>query len=263
MGDVGRRFCEEAEIGWIDLSGNGHIRAKGLFVHVEGRPNRFKAAGRPANVFAPKSARIARWLLIHPDQPISQREIAQAVDMDEGFVSRIVSRLEEEELVLRDQSGRLFPRDPKLLLGAWVESYRFSAHAVLKGHVAARSGEELLAKVTAELSAAGVKHAATGLGAAWLYSHFASFRLASVYVDEPLDQSTLERIGFREDPRGANLWLVVPKDVGVFHGAEVREGVKCVHPVQVYLDLAEHPERAQEAAERLREEYLNWKPDAR
>jgi len=64
------------------------------------------------------------------------------------------------------------------------------------------------------------------------------------------------------DERGANTWLVVPNDEGFFHGSEVREGIRCVHPVQVYLDLKAHPERSAEAASRLRQEYLKWRQDA-
>ena len=50
------------------------------------------------------------------------------------------------------------------------------------------------------------------------------------------------------------MWLVVPKDSGVFQGASEREGVRCVHPVQVYMDLKDQPERASEAAQVLRQE---------
>ncbi|NOY92747.1 MAG: hypothetical protein GXP55_16275 [Deltaproteobacteria bacterium] len=44
----------------------------------------------------------------------------------------------------------------------------------------------------------------------------------------------------------------------MFQGAQDRDGVRYVHPVQAYLDLEEHPERAAEAAERVRAEHLTW-----
>ena len=47
-------------------------------------------------MFAPRSARVARWLLMHAAEPFTQRQIARATDMTEGFVSRIVSRLDHE-----------------------------------------------------------------------------------------------------------------------------------------------------------------------
>jgi hypothetical protein len=51
---------------------------------------------------------------------------------------------------------------------------------------------------------------------------------------------------------------VAPNDAGVFQGTGDRDGVRCVHPVQIYLDLKEHPERASDAAERVRAEFLTW-----
>ena len=48
----------------------------------------------------------------------------------------------------------------------------------------------------------------------------------------------------------------MPNDEGVFQGAVEREGIPCVHPVQVYLDLKDHPERSAEAAEALRKKLL-------
>ena len=61
--------------------------------------------------------------------------------------------------------------------------------------------------------------------------------------------------------RGANVWFVVPNDEGVFQGASEQDELRCVHPVQVYLDLKNHPERAREAAEHLRTRLLDWGPD--
>jgi hypothetical protein len=66
MGDVGKRICADAGVSWFDLSGNANIVAPGLRILIEGRPNKFGRGGRPSSAFAPKSARIARRLLIDP-----------------------------------------------------------------------------------------------------------------------------------------------------------------------------------------------------
>jgi hypothetical protein len=262
MGSVGSELCEKAGVAWLDLSGNAHIVAPAVRVHVQGRPNRFKRKGRPSTVFAPKSARIARWLLIHAEEAFSQRELARATGVDEGLTSRIVKRLEQDELVARDDRGAVRVAKPDALLDAFREAYDFNKHAVTHGHVAARSGDALLGGLTDSLKRRDVEYAVTGLGAAWLWSRFAAFRLLTVYLHEPASPSLLAEIGFREESRGANVWLVVPNDEGVFHGASEREGVPCVHPVQVYLDLKDQPERAGEAATKLRSELLNWRRNA-
>lgn len=258
MGDVGRRICAQEGVNWFDLSGNARIVAKGIRVIVEGHTNRFKTVGRPANLFAPKSSRVARWLLMHPYESFTQREVAHAVDVTESFVSQIVKRLELDGYIFREKGLAIRPKDPALLLEAFYESYQFSRHRILHGNVAARSGEALLTSTCATLAAQNIEYAATGLAAAWVYTHFAAFRIASVYLSVNPSNNLLEQLGFREDPRGANLWLVVPNDVGVFYGVEEKSGVRCVHPVQAYLDLKGHPERSLEAAQRLRDEYLKW-----
>jgi hypothetical protein len=262
MGEMGRRLCEENETAWLDLSGNAHIKAPGLFINVEGKPNRFKSPGRPPNLFAPKSARIVRQLLIQPDRALTQRELSKAADLDEGYTSRIVHRLEETGLIVRDEEGLLKPKDPEHLLDAWHETYDFMRHRIMRGHVASRSGEELLDKIAGVLEKQAPGYAATGLGAAWLYSHFANFRLATFYLPHAPGDELFNALGFREDEKGANTWLVMPNDEGVLHGSEVREGIRCVHAVQVYLDLKGHPERSSEAASRLRQDYLKWRRDA-
>jgi hypothetical protein len=258
MGETGRRFCEEHELAWLDLSGNALIKAPGLLINVEGKPNRFKSSGRPPNLFAPKSSRIVRRFLIDPDHTLTQRELSQSTGLDEGYTSRIVRRFEENGLLVRDKEGLLKTKDPGQLLDAWHETYDFVRHRVIKGHVAARSGEELLHRIAGVLEKQAAGYAATGLGAAWLYSHFANFRLATFYLPNPPRDDLSDALGFHEDERGANTWLVVPNDEGVFHGSGVREGIRCVHPVQIYLDLKAHPERSSEAASNLRKDHLRW-----
>jgi hypothetical protein len=104
----------------------------------------------------------------------------------------------------------------------------------------------------------GVGYAATGLSAAWLLEPFAMFRLVTLYLRQWPTSGLLEQVGFREEPRGANVWLILPRDEGVFYGEDVREGIQHVSAVQTYLDLKAQPERADEAAEELRRKRLSW-----
>jgi DNA-binding MarR family transcriptional regulator len=256
MGEVGRRLCEEADVCWLDLSGNAHLVAPGLRVTIEGKPNQFKRPGRPRSVFAPKSARIARWLLIEPESTFTQRALAKATGLDEGFTSRIVRQLEEQRLVARDAAGELKIADYDVLLEAWREAYDFSKHHIVRGHIAARSGDEILRRVSDQLKRDKLEHAATGLAGAWLLNQFAGFRLVVFYVGQMPSAEARQAIGFHEEQKGENVWLVVPNDEGVFDGAAERDGIRCVHPVQVYMDLKNHPERSAEAAEQLRARFL-------
>ena len=257
MNPSGRDVCEREGVSWFDFSGNARIIAPKMRILVEGRPNAYVTPGRPSSPFAPKSARISRWLLTHPDESFTQRDIAQNVAVSEGLVSRVVSRLEEDHYVARDQDGQVFVSQPDLLFDAWREDYRFDKHTLIKGHMAARSGDALARRVADTLADANVDHAATGLAAAWQIARFAGFRTTTFYTDREALR-VLEDAGMRRVEKGANLWVVLPNDKGVFQGAAKRDGVRCVHPIQTLLDLDSQPERAAEAAKNLRAEHMEW-----
>jgi hypothetical protein len=257
MGEVGKRLCGEAGVSWLDLSGNGHIVAPGLAILVEGKPNKHTRRGRPSTAFGPRSSRVARLLLREPHRSFRQQELARESGLDDGFVSRIVRRLEMDHLVVREKEG-IKARDPDLLLEAWREDYDFQRHTIVAGHVTSRAGEELTAKIARVLASGGFRYAATGLAAAWLHTHFAGFRLVTFFADTIPDEAILGKIGFRQEPKGANVWLVVPNDEGVFVGAEKKDGIHCVDPLQTYLDLKSQPERAKDAADEIRARLLRW-----
>lgn len=263
LSEAGRRICEEAGINWLDLSGNAFIRSDRLLIRVEGRPDLFPRPGRPASAFAPVSARLVRWLLVHPDDRVTQSRLASAADVDPGLASRVIRRLVADGLLARDDDDSIVVPDAALLLDAWREHYRFDKHHVIRGLIAARTGEAAIRQMAAIAASEEWRHAATGLAGAWLLDHFAAFRLATLFIDRLPSEEALERMGFRQEERGANAWLVVPADDGVFVGASGQGGIQCAHPVQVLLDLKGHPERSAEAAAHLRESWSKGRGDAR
>jgi hypothetical protein len=255
MSRSGADTADRARLNWIDLSGNAHIRAENLYLRVQGRPNELPPRGRPSSPFAPKSARVTRTLLLDPGRWWRQKDIAAATGIDDGNVSRIVRRLDDEFLLER-REREFRPRDPGLLLDAWAQEYRFSGHDIISSHLSG-SGIDLARALGERLKSANIHHAFTGLPAAYALDQFARFRLTTVYVAG--DPSEIAgHLGARQTTKGANIQLVGPNDVGVFNGERDYEGLHCVAPVQVYLDLLQLPERANEAAHHLRAHYLRW-----
>ena len=255
MGEAAREHCARAELAWLDLSGNASIIAPGIFYQNLGNPNRFRRPGRPETAFGPKGSRIARRLLMDPGKLVRQRTLARITGLDEGHASRIVGKLLETGLVERKENG-IRVTNPDTLLDAWREDYRFDRHDVTRGHIAASGGVSPIHSIAETLSKIDAPYAATALPAAWLWTRYAGFRLSTVYLSMPPSAGLKQDLGFREEPRGANTWLVVPNDDGVFDGVEPVEGIRCVHPVQAYVDLKDHPERATEAAAELRKRLL-------
>ena len=258
MGEAGRERCAQADLPWLDLSGNGRIVVPGIFYQNLGNPNLFRRRGRPESAFGPRGSRIARRLLMEPNKPVRQRVLAQSTGLNEGHTSRIIAKLLETGLVERREDG-IRVSDADTLLDAWREEYRFKRHSVIPGHIAARAGDSLTQSIAVTLSKFGQPYAATALPAAWLWTRYAGFRLSTIYMSLPPSAGLKEELGFQEEPRGANTWLVVPNDEGVFDGAEMVDGIRCVHPVQAYVDLKDHPERAPEAASELRRRLFLWR----
>lgn len=251
MGEAAQELCARTDLAWLDLSGNARIVTSGIFYQNLGNPNLFRRPGRPESAFGPRGSRVARFLLMEPSRTLRQREIASRSDLSEGHVSRVVRKLIETGLVERNEDG-IRVADRGALLDAWREDYRFDRHHVIRGHISTRDGESLTRSIAEALDRAGSAYAVTALAAAWLWTRHAGFRLSTVYLASPPSTTAKRDLGFREEARGANTWLVVPNDDGVFDGAEPVDGVRCVHPMQAYLDLKDHPERAAEAAAELR-----------
>jgi len=255
MTPAGAKAAAERNLNWIDLSGNARVRDDPLYISVEGRPNRFTRRGRPSSPFAPKGSRIARVLLLDPSCWWRQKELAEITLLDDGYVSRVVRRLDDDELLER-KDGKFRPVDAELLLDAWADDYRFDRHDVVAGHMSG-SGVDLALTLDRRLADAGIAHAFTGLPAAWSFGQHARFRLCSVYVDgDPRDAA--DAIALRRNDKGANVQLIGPDDTGVFKGQREAGGYPCVSPAQVYLDLGHLPERAKEAAHQLRQDKLLW-----
>lgn len=255
MGEASQKRCAQAEVPWLDLSGNARIIVPGIFYQNLGNPNRFRRVGRPQTAFGAKGSRITRQLLIEPAKTVRQRTLASITGLDEGHTSRIVGKLLETGLVGKGKDG-IHVADFEGLLSAWRDEYRFDRHEVTRGHIVARGGDQLVHSIAGTLRKVEVPYAVTALPAAWLWTRHAGFRLTTVYLRALPSAGLMRDLGLREDSRGANTWLVVPDDEGVFDGAEIVNGVHCVHPVQAYVDLKDHPERATEAATELRRRML-------
>lgn len=193
---------------------------------------------------------------MNPGETILQRSLASFVGLDEGHVSRVVGKLIEMGLVQRGAQG-IKVTDADRLLDVWRDDYRFQRHTILRGHITASPGRRVDRAVAETMSEIDRQYAITGLSAAWRLTRWAGYRLTTIYLDAFPTPALLDRIGFREESRGANTWLVLPNDTGVFDGSSTVDGVQCVHPVQVYLDLKDHPERSSEAAEELRSRLLS------
>ena len=119
-----RDACKNAGVNYIDLSGNVLLSFENLYVERIGFPNRFPEERRGRNPFSDKASLILRLLLPHKNRLWGIRELAGDLDLDPGFVSRMVKELDKRNYVVRVNS-KIRVRNAKAILDDWVHEYNY------------------------------------------------------------------------------------------------------------------------------------------
>lgn len=112
---------ERAGIDYLDLAGNAHLEAPGVFVHVEGRPPLRRQLARPAR---PNKGwvKTIMALLIRPDLVTAPyRLLAEQADVALGTVAGCMNDLITRGLLHGDGGRRILDRPQ--LVALWVQAY--------------------------------------------------------------------------------------------------------------------------------------------
>jgi hypothetical protein len=253
LSEATRERLREADLNWLDLTGNVRLVLgdPGLFVEAEGARKQPAGGERPARSLKGVSAgRIVRALLA-ASPPVGVRDLAQRAGIDAGYVSRVLELLNDAALVERGPRGRLDRVDRGRLLRRWAAD----APLEKRGEQAMFLEPRGLAALVARLKSSGIrKYAITGSLAAQRWAPVAPARLAQVYVDSaPTDAAA--RLELRPTESGANVQLIRPRDDAVFEqSGKGAGGLTYASPVQVAADLLTSPGRGPAEGEEL----LRW-----
>jgi len=113
---------ERAEIDYLDLAGNAHLQAPGLFVHVEGRQppkEPMPAPGRPQKGWI----KTVMAILIRPELTNAPyRTLADQADVALGTLAGCMNDLAARGLLLDGKGGRKVA-DRQALVALWVQAY--------------------------------------------------------------------------------------------------------------------------------------------
>jgi len=256
VSDEGRRLCEEARVGCMDLAGNARLEAKGLYVDVRGKPNPHIGERHLRSPFQGKSEQIARTLLLHPDRQWTMRDLAKEAGVSLGLASMVTTDLEGMGAVNKGRKGvSLF--NPADLLYKWSESYelRRSPFRAYRSDLSVAEIETALAVQQRE----GSGHYALTLwsGAKCLLGEdeVRTRQVASYWTGDFRDLREPLGLG---DSGQVNVFVFKPYSESVFWGTQERDGLCVVHPIQLYLDLGAGDERELALAEQVRERLFPW-----
>lgn len=241
-------------INHADLNGRMFIRRNSLFIDRDPKGTAFKNPESDLKLFTAKASRIPRVLLYRKSKTWTQNELRTITRTSPGFVSRILNALESAGYIRKDAPGsragpaRYSVSDFDQLLDAWVHADDFRKRVSVYEYSILSNDPDQIASETRD--AIGTQDIAfTQWFAAWQRQPHATPSIVSGYVKKDVPQRF--ELGRRVDA-GGNLWLLVPKDEGVFQSTQIVRDFLCASDAQIYLDLAKAGLRGPEAAAELR-----------
>lgn len=242
-----RERLRGAGLGYIDLAGNAYLvlQEPGLAIDIRGAdsdPNRIK---RPARSLKGIRAGQVVRILCEGSAPMGVRSLAKAAGVDAGYVSRLLSLLDQQALIERKERGGVTRVDRRRLLRKWADDAPLSTRGRHGMYLEPRGLPALIAK----LKTTRVPYAVSGSLAAARIAPIAAPRLAVVYVDGL--EMAAEKLGLRPADAGANVMLIDPIDRSLLEPAEKSDGVNFVNAIQAAADLLGSSGRAVEEGEAL------------
>jgi hypothetical protein len=199
-------ICAKDGIGYLDLAGNCRLAFGKVFIRREGSSNPFVQRRDLRSLYAPKSTRVLRVLLMRSTEWWRTQPLADEADVSFGQVFNVKKLLRDREWILEGGEGFRLTA-PRALLSEWAESYTFRRNVVrdlysLQG--ADEAEEEAIANACGRL---GVGYAFTGFSAARRVAPAVRGQRATAYVGAVTDD-LLERVGLKDVPSGANVSLM-------------------------------------------------------
>ena len=244
-----RALLRERGVGYADTTGNVHIEVStpGLFIVTDGADHDPWPRDHKLRSLRGRGAARAMRAIIDTSPPCGVRELAQSTGASAPTLSRVLDLLEREAIVTRAR-GAVSTVDWQGAIRRWAEDYD-QTDSNTPTTVLEPRGLQALDK---RLRATKVAYAATGALAAQRFDPIAPARLAAIYVTDAIE--AIERLDLRETDAGANVVLLEPFDPVVFDRTVERDGLCCVAPSQLAVDLLTGPGREPSQGEQM----LKW-----
>ena len=243
------------QINHADLNGRLFIQTPSILIDREPKERRYGNPTVEPDLFSPKASRIVCCLLTHRDRDWEQAQLAEQTQVSPGLVSRILKTLirdgsvGREGTATRHSAAKYRLKDFDRLLDAWKREDDWSRRVEIQQY-------SLLVDDVHEI-AQTVRDA---LGEhQLLFTQWFAAHLRHPYTTPPVVSAYFRTPDFPDLPfarkvdTGGNLWLLSPRDAGVFFESQESSGYTLVADVQIYLDLLQVGQRGPDQASALRQ----------
>jgi hypothetical protein len=242
--------CRRLGVSCLDLNGRIWLRAPGILVdRPPSRPDIYRTEEPPVNFFSLKSSRLSRALLSFPSRQWTQPELADLTGLSQGLLSRLLKYAGLQGWIEGTRSNWTVI-DSVGLLDAWKDADVWDRRGVVRQYsVLERNTEEIASRLLERTTG---QVAFTQWFAASHRFPYADTQVVSAYLAEAPSDALVDSLGAREVSGGGKLWLITPRDAGVFQAIRRVDGFPIVCDVQIYLDLLQVGLRGADQAEALR-----------
>jgi len=247
-------ICNEAGIGYVDLSGNCYIAFQQVFINREKMANRFPFKTGLSSLYSPKSERVLRVLLTYPYRSWKSVELAKEAQVSLGMITHVSKKLGEEEWLKRTSEG-IYLTQPEKLLMDWSSNYSLQ-QSTLFNFYSLKSLLDIETEISETCVKTNIPYALTGFSASNRLAPMVRGQRVMVYIDRDISH-VADQAGLQSVDSGANVILIQPYDSGVLWKSQLFDGFQIANPIQVFLDLKSLPGRGEEAAAFLFKEVIS------
>ena len=232
LSDRTQERLRDEGINYLDLTGNSLFRLDNPTLYIETQGARKDPSPLPrckARLQGPKAGRVVRTLVdVRP--PYGVRELAGAVGLTPGYVSRLLDTLDDEALVQRSARGGVESVDIRGLIRRWADSYDvFRANGAVT-YLAPAGANQTLQR----LPSIAQRTAVTGSFAAVRLAAVAGPALLAAYCDSPT--AVADELELIPTDQGVNVALLRPFDEVVWDRTSPKDGITFAAPSQVAID---------------------------
>jgi len=246
-----RELLEDIGYGYVDQTGNvsAVVKRPGIVFRTEGAQRNPSPPPVPRLNIRGRRAWALLRTLVEVQPPYGVSELANAIDADAGYVSRLLSALTDELLISRVPRGPVEHVEWESLLGQITAGYSLLDSNETTNWIASAGPQQFLEDLAGGKSKGW---AVTGSFAASPLVSVAAPEIAVVYADDPERIATATRL--RPVRNGGNVVIAVPYDQIVFERTRILDNAIYVSPAQAAIDCLTGPGRTSAEGDAL----LDW-----
>jgi len=251
-------ICRQNQVGFVDFEGNVFLSFDNILIDKRVRERNAVEKKELVEIFSPGATRIIRVLLEDKKERWLISELSKEANVSLGYTSEVLNALINQGYIDRQIRKGFQLKDKTSLLDRWASVYNITQNKILNLYTFEKDFSSLLKKIGSISESLKLICGLTLFSAAsFVAPYIARFSDIYLYVKGDIEIWKKE-LDLREVESGANFFLLIPYDEGIFYGLKKIEGIPVIGNIQLYLDLFKYPARGREQAEYLRQQIIKF-----